>query len=183
VDAREASSTRPEVIAPLSFQRVYNAHFRDVRRWVRGLGARPSDVDDLVQEVFLVAYRRLADFEGNNLEGWLYRIASRKVRDARQALWFRHYYSDRTHVRLDEVATDGRTPCDEVEILQQIKRLERALGRLNSVQRTALVLFGIEGYSGEQVAKFQGISINTVWSRIFKARHNLQMRLARSGHW
>ena len=167
----------------LSFQRVYNEHFREVQRWVRGLGARPSDVDDLVQEVFLVAYRRLADFEGSNLQGWLYRIARRKVRDSRQALWFRHYYSDRAYVPLDELTMDGRTPCDELEAVEQVSRLERALGRLSSDQRTALVLFGIEGYSGEQVAKLQGTSINTAWSRIFKARHKLRMRMARSGRW
>lgn len=162
----------------VSFQRVYDEHVREVERWVRGLGARPSDVDDLVQEVFLVAYRRLADFDGNNIGGWLYRITSRKVRDARRVGWFKHFYSVLSPVTLEEIVAEGLTPLDELERLEQVERLERALGRLNAAQRSALMLFGVEGYSGEQVAKLQNTPLNTVWSRIHKARHKLRSRLS-----
>jgi RNA polymerase sigma-70 factor (ECF subfamily) len=180
MDSIAACRPRPDPSAPVSFQRVYDEHSGKVRRWVRTLGARPSDVDDLVQDVFIVAYRRLAHFDGKNLVGWLYRIANRTVRDHRRLLWFKYYYSARSPIVLEEIGTDALTPLDQAEFLEQLERLEHALGKLSAVQRSAFVLFGVEGYTGQQIAEFQGIPINTVWSRIFKAKHTLQSRIARS---
>jgi RNA polymerase sigma factor (sigma-70 family) len=182
MDCSAACPPQPNPGTPVSFQRVYDEHSGKVRRWVRAMGARPSDVDDLVQDVFVVAYRRLAHFDGKNIIGWLYRIASRSVRDSRRVLWFKYFYSARAPIDLEEVVMDALTPLDEVEILEQVERLERALGKLSGVQRNALVLFSVEGYTGEQIAKVQGTCVNTVWSRIFKARNKLQSRVVRSGH-
>src|SRR5215467_5590225 len=60
----------------LDFRTLYDTWFADVARWVRALGASTADQDDLVQEVFVVVHRRLPDFDGENLAGWLYRIAT-----------------------------------------------------------------------------------------------------------
>jgi RNA polymerase sigma-70 factor (ECF subfamily) len=156
----------------LSFEHVYDQHFCDVRRWVRAHGARPSDVDDLVQEVFIVAYRRLAHFDGENLAGWLYTIAIRKVRDARQVAWFKHFCSLRAGGDSDPPFTI--TPLDELETSEKLALLNRALAKLPAHQRTALVLYDIEGHSGEEIAQLQAAPIKTVWTRLFKARRVLR---------
>src|SRR5262245_48606812 len=73
--------------ARAEFRAVYDAWFDDVSRWIRALGGLDADRDDIVQEVFLVVRRRLKDFDGVNLAGWLYRITSRQVRDFRRRAW------------------------------------------------------------------------------------------------
>jgi RNA polymerase sigma-70 factor, ECF subfamily len=164
----------------ISFERLYDEHANQVRRWVRAHGARPSDTDDLVQEVFVVAYRRLRDFDGTNVEGWLYRITSRKVRDFRRGAWSKYFFTARTLAIPEQTWTTGRTALDEVLVEEQSQRFERALNGLSLVQRAAFVLFELEGHSGQQVAELQAASLNTVWSRLHKARHALQFRLAPS---
>ena len=159
---------------PLSFERVYDQHFCDVRRWVRAQGARPSDVDDLVQEVFMVAHRRLAHFDGENLAGWLYTITARKVRDARRVAWFKYFCSLRARSSYDPPVKI--TPLDELETSEKLALLKRALTKLTAKQRAALVLYDIEGYTGEEIAQLQASPLNTVWTRIYKARQVLRSR-------
>jgi RNA polymerase sigma factor (sigma-70 family) len=57
--------------------------------------------------------------------------------------------------------------------------LERLLAKLPESQRATFVLFEIEGYSGEEIARFQGVAVNTVWARIHKARAKLAAELER----
>jgi RNA polymerase sigma-70 factor, ECF subfamily len=158
----------------LSFEALYDQWFDDVSRWVRALGAREADREDLVQDIFMVVHRRLADFDGQNVAGWLYRIAGRKVRDHRRLLWVKHLFGSKS-LPLSEVMLQGRqSPLDELETKQKRELLERLLDKLNADQRAAFVLFEIEGNSGEEIAKLQGVPINTVWARIHKARKKLQ---------
>jgi RNA polymerase sigma-70 factor (ECF subfamily) len=57
--------------------------------------------------------------------------------------------------------------------------LSKLLAKLNESERAALVLFEIDGYSGDEIAQIQGVPINTVWARIHKARKKLQASLAK----
>jgi hypothetical protein len=75
----------------IAFERIYDEWFEHVSRWVAALGASEADREDLVQDVFIVAHRRLASFDGGNLAGWLYQIARRKVRDYRSLAWVKHF--------------------------------------------------------------------------------------------
>jgi RNA polymerase sigma-70 factor (ECF subfamily) len=58
--------------------------------------------------------------------------------------------------------------------------LTRLLAKLPEAQRAAFVLFEIEGYSGEEIARLQGVPINTVWARVHKAREKLAFSLGRT---
>ena len=57
--------------------------------------------------------------------------------------------------------------------------MEQLLAKLNESERAAIVLFEVEGYSGEEISKIQAVPINTVWARIHKARKKLSTQLAR----
>jgi RNA polymerase sigma-70 factor, ECF subfamily len=171
-------SIEPEAAEPLAFQAVYAAWFDEVSRWVRALGAPEADRDDLVQDVFLVVHRRLPDFDGNNLAGWLYRIARRRVRDYRRLLWVRQIFSHSEPVS-ERLQNPGSDPAQCYETKQRGQLLERLLARLNADQRAAFVLFEIEGHSGEEIARIQGVPVNTVWARIHKARKKLVARITR----
>ncbi|HVY25660.1 MAG TPA: sigma-70 family RNA polymerase sigma factor [Polyangiaceae bacterium] len=167
--------------APLepSFQALYERWLEDVTRWVRAMGAREADCDDLVQEVFLVVHRRLHEFDGRNAGAWLHQIARRKVRDHGRMLWVKRLFgsSDVPLARLG--LASQRSPLDELETKHERELLTRSLNELSEDQRAAFVLFHIEGSSGEQIAELSGVKLNTVWARLFKARQRLRNELLR----
>lgn len=180
-DVAPAEKTPPEGGTPseLSFEALYDRWFDDVSRWVRALGAGGADRDDLVQDIFLVVHRRLSDFDGQNVAGWLYQIARRKVRDHRRLLWVKHLFGNTSLPLGDAMLTTKQSPLDELETKQKRQLLEQLLDKLNEDQRAAFVLFEIEGNSGEEIAALQGVPINTVWARIHKARKKLQEQAER----
>jgi RNA polymerase sigma-70 factor (ECF subfamily) len=175
LDAQPLDAKRAE---PLEFDQIYERWFDEVARWVRALGGPAADRDDLVQDVFLIVYRRLPDFDGSNVAGWLYQIARRKVRDYRRLLWVREVFSRSVPVS-ERLCHRGSDPADSYEAKEKTLVLESLLGQLGPDQRAAFVLFEIEGHSGQEIARIQGVPINTVWARIHKARKKLQTRLLR----
>jgi RNA polymerase sigma-70 factor (ECF subfamily) len=176
-----AETSSPEGASPpdLSFEGLYERWFEDVSRWVRALGAREADRDDLVQEIFLVVHRRVSDFDGHNVAGWLYQIARRKVRDHRRLLWVKHLFGNTSQPLVDAMLTTKQSAFDELETKQKRELLVQLLEKLNEDQRAAFVLFEIEGNSGEEIAALTGVPINTVWARIHKARKKLQEQAER----
>lgn len=161
------------------FRAVYEEWFEQVSHWVRAMGGPEAERDDLVQDVFLVVHRRLPDFDGENLPGWLYQIARRRVRDFRRLSWVRHLLFGGVQLP-DSLVKEGASPADAFETQQKSVLLERLLGRLNESERAALVLFEIDGYTGEEIAQIQGVPLSTVWARIYKARKKLKSWLAKS---
>src|SRR5689334_12504515 len=98
VAARASTSEGAVSRKPLDFASLYDAWFDHVSRWVRTLGAPEADNEDLAQEVFLVVRRRLRDFDGRNVAGWLHRIAAGQVRQHRRRRWIRSVFSPRQPV-------------------------------------------------------------------------------------
>jgi RNA polymerase sigma-70 factor (ECF subfamily) len=163
---------------PLDFRAIYERWFEEVSRWIRAMGGPEAEREDLVQDVFLVVHRRLADFDGQNVAGWLYQIARHRVRDFRRLLWVRHMLFGSVPLS-DSLPKGGASPSDSLETNEKRVMLERLLRKLNESERAALVLFEIDGYSGEEIAQVQGVPVNTVWARIHKARKKLKVSLAK----
>lgn len=162
---------------PPEFIELYETWFDEVARWVRAMGGPEADREDLVQDVFVVAYRRLPDFDGQNPAGWLYRIASRRVRDFRRLSWVKHLVSRRSP--LSEASAIAREdPVTDLEAKERRVLLQRFLTGLNQEQRAAFVLFEIEGRRGEEIAQIQDVPLNTVWARIHQARKKLKAQMA-----
>ena len=173
-------STTPTTVAPThaDFDAIYEQWFHDVTRWVRAMGGPHADQEDLVQDVFLVAHRRLKDFDGANVGGWLYQIARRRVRDHRRLRWVKSVLLLRAPVS-DGAPLRGPGPADSFETKEKQRVLERLLEKLNQAERVAIMLFEVEGYSGQEIARIQGVPLNTVWARIHKARKKLRHELER----
>lgn len=160
--------------APLSFRTVYESRFHDVVRWARAMGGRDEDLDDLAQEIFIIVRRKLPSFDGQNLQGWLYRITQRTVRDYRRAAWFRNLLArkkladhERTLLKLVE---PGRGPAEDQELREAQQTLRSILDRMREKHRTAFVLFELEGYTGEEIAELEGAPVSTVFTRLYHAR-------------
>lgn len=173
-----SGGAEPDAPEPLDFDGIYEQWFEEVTRWVRALGGPAADRDDLVQEVFLIVYRRLPEFDGQNTAGWLYQITRRRVRDFRRLLWVKHLFSRSVPIT-DRLLSLSECPVQSLEAKEKTRQLERLLRDLNEDQRAAFVLFELEGYSGDDIARLQGVPINTVWARIHKARKKLQEQLAK----
>lgn len=172
------SEQQPPVAAPPEFDALYEEWFDEVARWVRAMGGPEADREDLVQDVFLVVYRRLPDFDGKNVAGWLYQIARRRVRDFRRLFWVKHLFGPSIPLS-DSLSKPGPNPADLLETKEKGQQLEGILRSLNPDQRAAFVLFEIEGYSGEEIARLQAVPLNTVWARIHKARKKLQVLITK----
>jgi RNA polymerase sigma-70 factor (ECF subfamily) len=155
------------------FNTIYERWFHEVSRWIRAFGGPEADLDDLAQEVFLVARRKLGDFDGQNLPGWLYRIAANTVSDHRRRAWFRNLLRRRRDTEwddLDALEEPRLNPLQSLEQREAQRTVHRLLARMSEKRRTAFVLFEIEGYSGEEIAALQGIPVATVWTRLHHAR-------------
>src|SRR5688500_14384663 len=76
----------------LSNEELYDRHFDAVSRWVANLAGPSADVEDLTQEVFIIAFKRLDTFRGEaKLTTWLYRIAINVVRNHRRRARIRQW--------------------------------------------------------------------------------------------
>ncbi len=157
----------------VSFERVYASWFDDVHRWARALGVRDSDCDDLAQEVFVIVHRRLSSFDGTNLPGWLFQITRRKVRDYLRLVWVSHLFSEGASLsRASKLPASGG-PLEDLETQRKSEMLSQQLAALTGEQRSAFLLFELEGRSGKEIAELQRVPLNTVWARIHTARNKL----------
>jgi RNA polymerase sigma-70 factor (ECF subfamily) len=155
-----------------SFQSIYDSYYTEVARWIRALGGPAADQDDLIQEVFVVVYRRLHDFDGRNLAGWLYRITAHQVRDYRRLVWIKYIFR-RSIALSSEVPSSKPTPVMMLETRERQRNLERLLSKLSDPLRAAFVLFEIEGYTAEEISEMQSVPTNTVRARIHRARKKM----------
>ena len=113
----------PPLAAPLEFRAIYERWFAEVSRWIRAMGGPEAEREDLVQDVFMVVHRRLPDFDGQNVAGWLYQIARHRVRDFRRLLWVRHMLFGSVPLS-ESLSKGGASPSDSLETNEKRAQLE-----------------------------------------------------------
>jgi RNA polymerase sigma-70 factor, ECF subfamily len=146
---------------------VYEAHFDFVWRSARRLGIPSLHLDDVVQEVFLVVHRRLAEFEGrSSLKTWLFGITRRVVRDHRRSAR-RKPAEPLGAIEPADVASaaDARMTKDE-----EARLLHALLDELDEEKREVFVLAELEQMSGPEIADALDVNVNTVYARLRAAR-------------
>jgi RNA polymerase sigma-70 factor (ECF subfamily) len=159
------------------FTSVYEHWFGEVSRWVRAFGGPDADVEDLTQEVFVVVQRRLDSFDGENLAGWLYRITQRTVRDHRRKAWFRNLFSRTRDIELESLPGPYDDPARLFEKKDAARVVHILAKDMNEEQRSALLLFEVAGYSGEEIAALEGVPVATVWTRVHRGRKSFSKKL------
>jgi RNA polymerase sigma-70 factor (ECF subfamily) len=155
-----------------SFEEIYDAYYDTVARWIRYLGGPTADREDLIQEVFLIVYRRLCDFDGRNTAGWLYRITANRVRDHQRLTWIKYVFRGKAALS-PRTPSPEPTPSATLEVRERQRELESLLARLSNALRFTFVLFEIEGYTAEEIAEMQSVETSAVRSRIHRARKKL----------
>lgn len=150
-----------------------------VSRYIQDHG----EVDDVVQESFIKAYRALGDFRGDSqFYTWLYRIA---VNTAKNFLVARSRRPPASDVDLEDAehfaGNEGLIDLDTPENLAQSDELravvEAAIRALPEDLRVAITLREFEGFSYEEIANVMGCPVGTVRSRIFRAREAIDQRV------
>jgi RNA polymerase sigma-70 factor (ECF subfamily) len=161
------------------FRALYEAHVDFVWRNLRRLGVREADVDDRMQEVFVVAHRRFNEFEdrGHGPKAWLFQIVLRVASDARRHKR-RHPEDPDGGYAEGRVSTEA-TQHDAMIRREQLSRLDAALDTIEVGRRAVLVLHEIEEMTAPEIAQVLGIPLNTVYSRLRVARVELEDALAR----
>jgi RNA polymerase sigma-70 factor (ECF subfamily) len=155
------------------FEQLYGEHFAFVWRNVQRLGLCGPEVDDAVQEVFMVVHRRLADFEPRtSVRAWIFGILTRIVRTHRRTRVRKQPPSCDVTDTLVDASCLG--PEEQLERTRAARALEAILRTLTEDQCEVFVLVELEGMSGPEIADALNISVNTVYSRLRSAREHFQ---------
>lgn len=173
----------PEGSAPLDFKpppfdEVYETHVDYLWRSARGLGVPEGNVDDVLQDVFVVVYRRLAEFEGrSSMRTWLTRILMRVVSEHRR----RFRRKEGSHTELDDDVSDAKadTPHEEVARKEAVRILGEILDAMDAGQREVFVLAEVEQLAVPEIADILQVNVNTVYSRLRLARKEYERQVAR----
>jgi RNA polymerase sigma-70 factor (ECF subfamily) len=131
-----------------------------------------DQASDAVQEAFFSAYRHLDGFRGGSVRSWLSRIAINAAMDA-QRLKKRRPADPYPELEDDTWQPPAGADADPVSTALTFERhrtLSHALTQITTDQRTAIVLFDVEGYDYAEIAQMTGVSLGTVKSRIHRGR-------------
>jgi RNA polymerase sigma-70 factor (ECF subfamily) len=166
------SSSPPADDLAVDTASLYRAHAPTVARWAARLGGPAVDPNDVVQEVFLVAQRRLRVFSpgGGQITTWLFRTTEKVVQTARRKHRLRGWLARWTGGPAPGLALGGPDPSEALERRQDVENLYRALDKMPDRQRRVLVLFELEEMSTQQIADLTGARLGTVRVWLFRAR-------------
>ena len=162
---------------PLDVGSVHHEHAEFVWLTLQRLGVRDSDVEDLLQEVFVVVHQRLHTFDRSaRMTTWLFGICLR-VASA---------YRRRAHRRHEEIVADvpeelasAETPEEAAATSQARARLRAALDLMDLDKRAIFVMFELDELPCEEIAEMLSIPLGTVYSRLHAARKAFEQALAR----
>ena len=162
-----------------SIEMLFSRHSDSVARWAARLGGPWMDGDDVVQDVFLVAQRRLPEFRGDcSPATWLYRITERVVWNRRRRERIRRWWRGKD-TDVTQVASDRPTPLEVLQSKEASILFYRVLEGLSERYRSVIVLFELEGLSGQEIAELKGVAIGTIWVWLHRARAQLATELVK----
>ena len=157
-----------------SFQSQLVEHLPYLRAFARGLARNAALADDLVQDTFLRALMNSDKFiPGTNLRAWLSTILRNQFFNEMRC---RSRLASYVALPRPVVAFNG-----DQESRHEMRDCERAFHELPAAQSEALSLVGASGYSYEEAAEIVGCAQGTIKSRVFRARAELEWRLAGNG--
>jgi RNA polymerase sigma-70 factor (ECF subfamily) len=160
-----------------AFEELYRAHAGKLFSVACRMLGNPADAEDLLQEIFLSAHRKLDSFRGESALGtWLYRLAMNQCLDYLRSRAARtNQVTDMLDDEAGQFEPAGRTLAEQTVTKMD---LERALTRLPEGCRAAFVLHDVQGLEHREVAQALGIAEGTSKSQVHKARLRLRALLS-----
>jgi len=174
----ESEAARPDL------RQIHALHADFVWRSLQRLGVRAADLEDALQEVFIVVHRRLSSFDQTSrITSWLFGICLRVASAQRR----------RAHVRREQTGTPpewfesleteraGETSPEQAALEREERaELEALLDALEPAKRATVVMFEIEEMSAPEIAILTGVPVSTVYSRLASAREILKSAALRA---
>lgn len=177
------TSGAPAFEPPRTFESVYDEYARFVWRAMARLGVARDEVEDVVQEVFIIIHRRLGEFrEESTLRTWVYGIAVHVARNYRRTGVRRHLRdadgdSDQA-ARVPE--TPERAPDALLARAEAGDLILRLLAELDSDSREVFVLAELEEMTAVEIGEVLSLNPNTVASRLRLARRAFDQAVRRN---
>jgi len=163
-------------VRPLDLAELYRLYAKSVARWAYLLGGPRIDAEDVMQEVFLVAHAQLPKLKTqDHLATWLHRVTHNVVRNRRRKDKARDLFHEMLGAAKESESTPS--PAEGVEQRQTHARIYRILDGMRDKYRTVMILFELEGLSGEEIAKTLDVKVATVWVWLHRARQDFLKRL------
>lgn len=169
------SNPRPEPNQPLpdlaEFSTIYARELRYVWDNVRRLGVPARDLPDVTHDVFVALFKNLWKFDPERpFRPWLFGVLFRVTSD--------HLRLARNHREIldvaPEVADDAPLPDATAETRERWRRLDEALAKLDARRRVVLIMHDFEGHTGQEIARVLGVTLKTVFSRLYAGRRHLR---------
>jgi RNA polymerase sigma-70 factor (ECF subfamily) len=161
-----------------SVEQVYRDHVDFVWACLQRFGVRDRDLDDSLQDVFVVVQQRLSTFRGEaRVTTWLYSICLRVAWAHRR----RSYVRREVPVEQvgDEVDEEQTSPEDQFVLRERRRVLNSVFDEIDLEKRALLVMFEIDELTCEQIASMLGLPIGTVYSRLHSARRAFEKAVLR----
>jgi len=157
------SEYSPEV----AYSAIFEQHYKAINAYTMRRVFSKQNVDDVVSEVFLVAWRRWDEVSGiDNPLPWLYRVAGNLIRNSHR--------SDNRRSRLVGKMSSQPEQVFEDPALRGESGLVEALSELSDEEQEILMLVAWEGLSHSEVAEVLDCSANAVGIRVHRAKKSLQ---------
>lgn len=167
-----------------AFELLVDKYQRKLGRLLSRFIRDPSEVEDVMQEAFIKAYRALPAFRGDSaFYTWLYRIGINTAKNYLAAARRRAPTSTEIEAEDAEGYADGErlrdlnTPENMLLSKEIADTVNASMAALPDELRTAIQLREIEGMSYEDIARIMECPIGTVRSRIFRAREAIAEQL------
>jgi RNA polymerase sigma-70 factor (ECF subfamily) len=172
-----------------AFRAIVVRFERPVYSLVARMVQDPALAEDLAQEVFIKAFRRLDTYDPQRkLSSWLFKIAHNTTidhlrRHAPETVPLEGEKDDEHRGGLAAVLSDTATenPSAAAERKDMARALERAIARLRPEYRESVVLFYIEGASYQEICEATGLPLGTVKTNLHRARKELAQAMAEMG--
>ena len=179
-----------EVILPAergdasAFERLYHLHSARVYALFLRMVGNLAEAEDLTQETFMLAMRKLHTFRGDSaFSTWLHRIAinlflmrRRKKTPREMSLEEINDLSNARHSPLEELSRLDLRLTGSLDRLQ----IERAMAKLSPFQKLVVILHDVQGYKHVEIARMMDWSINNSKSQLHRARARLRKLLRQS---
>lgn len=183
--AVEASA---EAASRLDLVGIYNGHKDFVWLTLQRMGVPRSDLEDVFQDVFVIAHRRLHTYSPEaKLSAWLYGICLRSVAAHRRRAFRRRERADGGEVGGARLGTEHwhaqvEAPDERMQERERHATLNDLLDTLDPDHRMVVVMFEVEDHSCQYIAELIGVPVGTVHSRLHTARRKLAQAAVRLRH-
>ena len=160
--------------ASARLERLIQEHYEFVWRSARRLGVRSADLDDVVQEVFVVAARRVDEI--THELGFLFRACMHAGSHSRRSVKRRREVVD--DQRLEHEIDRRANPEQDAETAEARAQLQAILEEMPEEMRVVFVLFELEQFTMSEIAETLSVPAGTVASRLRRAREAFFARAA-----